>query len=332
MKGLIILSLLCTVFSCSAKYPDGLYAEMETSKGTIVLSLEFEKTPITVANFVGLSEGKIKSTRGDSVKYYDGLTFHRVVPGFVIQGGDPRGNGTGGPGYQFADEFHADLKHSDKGILSMANAGPGTNGSQFFITLAPTPHLDGRHSVFGKVIQGIEIVEKIEQGDVIKSVKIVRVGEKAENFKADQQAFDNLINKQKEEEMAAKKREQEKQEQMLAEKFPNAQATASGLKFIVEKEGTGEKPKQGTKISVHYTGTLLNGMKFDSSRDRGEPLEFTVGTGMVIQGWDEGLLDMKKGEKRTLIIPPHLGYGARGAAGVIPPNATLVFDVELVDF
>jgi len=311
---------------------NGLFAELETSNGVILLQLEFGKTPLTVANFVGLAEGTIKHNRGEGVRFYDGLTFHRVEPNFVIQGGDPNANGTGGPGYQFADEIHPDLKHNSEGVLSMANAGPGTNGSQFFITLSATPHLDGRHAVFGKVVKGMDVVKSITRGDAIKKVCIVRSGKAAKEFKSDQQAFELYARQLAEKKGKAETEQLETQKKIIAEKYGAAKTTGSGICYIIDKPGNGKKPAPGQTVIVHYTGTLLiDGKKFDSSRDRNEPLDFHAGVGEVIQGWDETILDMQKGERRTVVLPPELAYGKRGAGGVIPPNAYLVFDIELLD-
>lgn len=317
------------------KLQDGLYAKFVTSKGEILSTLEFEKTPLTVTNFVGLAEGTKELGGGAKMKgenFYDGLTFHRVIPEFMIQGGCPLGSGTGGPGYTFPDEIDPTLKHSGPGILSMANAGPGTNGSQFFITHVPTPWLDGKHTVFGHVVSGQDVVNAIAQGDVIEKVEIIRVGKKAEAFKADQAAFDDLLNNfeklQKEKELAA----MEAELNLIKTNWPDAVTTPSGLKYVVVAEGSGDAtPASGAMVKAHYTGKLLDGTKFDSSYDRGKPIDFPVGQGRVIKGWDEAFLNMKKGEKRVLIIPPDLGYGPSGR-GPIPPNAYMVFDVELVDF
>ncbi|MEM6820703.1 MAG: peptidylprolyl isomerase [Verrucomicrobiota bacterium] len=184
----VFLTLQLVSQSSMGADPDGLYADIKTNKGTIVCRLDYKKAPVTVGNFVGLAEGTLPHVR-DEKKFYDGLVFHRVVPGFVIQGGCPRGNGTGNPGYRFPDEIHPDLIHSGEGILSMANSGPNTNGSQFFITLAATPHLDGRHAVFGSVLQGMDIVQSIQQGDQIKSISIRRVGEDAQKFKVTEDSW-----------------------------------------------------------------------------------------------------------------------------------------------
>ena len=335
--GLILLILTLSGESGMAKtkLKDGLYARFDTSKGDILCSLEFEKTPLTVANFVGLAEGTKDlgggaKAKGD--KFYDGLKFHRVIPDFMVQGGCPLGTGTGGPGYTFPDEIDPELKHSKPGILSMANSGPGTNGSQFFITHVPTPWLDGKHTVFGHVVSGQDVVNKIQGNDLINSIEIIRVGRAAENFESNQDAFDALLSSFTDRNQEKELEAMEEAVRLIDEQWPDAVTTPSGLKYVVDKEGTGEAtPQAGQSVTVHYTGKLMDGKKFDSSYDRGKPIDFTVGKGQVIKGWDEALLGMKKGEKRVLIIPSSLGYGPSGR-GPIPPNATMVFDVELIDF
>ncbi|HKM07367.1 MAG TPA: peptidylprolyl isomerase [Sphaerochaeta sp.] len=314
----------------TSKLADGIYAVMHTTKGDITLRLEFEKTPMTVANFVGLSEGTL-NINGKNKPFYNGLTFHRVIENFMIQGGCPKGTGTGGPGYTFPDEFDDSLKHTAPGKLSMANSGPATNGSQFFITHVPTPWLDGKHSIFGEVLEGQDIVNAIEQGDKLTSVEIIRKGSKAEAFNVSRETFTAFV---VEAENKAKNRNANKKaklNQELKNRWPDAIETPSGLRYVVTTAGDGKKsPKQGQKVTVHYTGTLLDGRMFDSSVQRGAPAEFSVGD--VIEGWNEALKTMSKGEKRTLIIPPDLGYGTQGYPGVIPPDSYLIFDVELISF
>ena len=311
-------------------------ATLKTNRGDIVINLLPNHAPKTVENFVGLAEGTADFTDDagrSGVRYYDGLGFHRIIDGFMIQGGCPLGTGTGGPGYTFPDEFDKTLRHDGPGVLSMANAGPGTNGSQFFITHVATPHLDDHHTVFGRVVEGQKVVDSIAQGDTIKAVEILRVGKEAEQFKCDQAAFDAALAAIRGEEEKSQQAARDKIRKTISERWPKATRTKSGLYYTLDKEGEGEPPAVGTTIKAHYTGRLLLGnRKFDSSYDRGEPIAFPVGTGRVIPGWDEALVQMKKGEKRTLIIPPELAYGERGAGGVIPPNAWLVFDVEMVSF
>jgi peptidylprolyl isomerase len=251
----------------------------------------------------------------------------------MIQGGDPQGTGRGGPGYKFPDEIDPTLKHDGPGVLSMANAGPNTNGSQFFITHKATPWLNGKHSVFGKVVSGERILNEIAQGDIIEAVTIIRIGEKAKAFKADQAAFDALVNGSQLRKITRQNDKATKINTTIKERWPTAKTSPSGLMYVITREGSGTAtPTKGDMVTAHYTGTLLDGTKFDSSVDRNKPFTFKVGLSQVIKGWDEAFLGMKKGEKRTLIIPPSLGYGSRGAGGAIPPNATLIFDVELLDF
>lgn len=305
---------------------EGIYARFSTPRGEITLKLEHEKTPLTVANFVGLAEGKIENEAKDAGQpYYDGLSFHRVIADFMIQGGDPTGSGAGGPGYKFVDEIHPDLKHDKAGVLSMANAGPGTNGSQFFITHGATPWLDGKHTVFGSVVEGIEVVNAIKQGDKMDKVEIIRQGAEAEAWDA-AAVFAEWFDKQAEIKAAAQKAEEAKMASLTA----GYEKTASGLFYKIKEEGNGPKPEKGQTVAVHYEGKLTDGMVFDNSYQRGEPISFPVGVGRVISGWDEGISLLNVGSKASLIIPPALGYGASGAGGVIPPNAWLIFEVELV--
>ena len=305
---------------------DGLYAKFNTSKGEILVNLEFEKTPGTVGNFVALAEGNLEnSAKPQGTPYYDGLKFHRVIPDFMIQGGCPLGTGTGNPGYKFDDEIHPDLKHDAPGKLSMANAGPGTNGSQFFITHVETPWLDGKHTVFGNVVEGQDVVDAVAQGDKIESIEIVRVGDAAEQFNAIE-AF-RTFEGEREKRVAAEREAARAELDKLAAGF---EETTSGLRYKIIQKGNGKKAEKGNMVSVHYKGQLADGTVFDSSYKRNAPLDFQVGVGQVIPGWDEGICLLNVGDKARLVIPSDLGYGAAGAGGVIPPNATLVFDVELM--
>lgn len=355
MKKIFYLILTAvTIISCNKKeeqLPEGLYADIETSKGTITLQLEYQKTPMTVANFVALAEGKhnFVDAQYKDKPFYDGLKFHRVIPDFMIQGGDPLGTGAGGPGYNFADEIVSDLKHDKPGVLSMANAGPGTNGSQFFITHLPTPHLDGMHTVFGHVIKGQEIVDAITQDDSIIKVKIIRSGNEAKKFDAPKVFKDAIEKTQKNQEEANKAIESVIQENAirLADAKTKITKKASGLGIYVYEKGNGEKPKTGDKILIDYAGYFEDGRLFDSGNEEIStkfnmfdqrrkdanayaPIPFTFGekTGLI-PGFIEGFENMNYGDKALIFIPAHLGYGQRGAGDAIPPNTDLVFELHL---
>lgn len=306
---------------------NGIYAKFNTAKGSILVKLTHDKTPGTVGNFVGLAEGNLENNEKPQGKpYYNGLKFHRVIPDFMIQGGCPNGTGAGGPGYQFDDEFHPDLKHSGPGVLSMANAGPGTNGSQFFITHVGTPWLDNKHTVFGHVVEGQDVVDAIAQGDTIESVEIIREGDEAKNWNAIE-AF-RTFEGAREKRVAETQKKAEEEMEKLAAGF---EKTASGLRYQIIQKGNGKQAEKGRTVSVHYKGMLPNGQVFDSSYTRKKPIDFPLGKGHVIEGWDEGIALLSVGDKARFVIPSNLGYGERGAGGVIPPNATLIFDVELMD-
>lgn len=306
---------------------NGIFAKFNTSKGTIVVKLEHELTPGTVGNFVALAEGNLENKiKPQGAPYYDGLSFHRVIPDFMIQGGCPQGTGTGAPGYKFDDEFHPSLKHDRPGILAMANSGPGTNGSQFYITHVPTSWLDGKHTVFGHVIEGQDIVDAVAQGDMLEKLEIVRVGDDANNWNAIE-AFRTFEGSRAKRESAERAEAEAKMEQLAA----GFEKTESGLRYKMIQKGDGKKAQNGKTVSVHYEGSLENGKVFDSSYPRKKPIEFRLGEGNVIEGWDEGIALLQVGDKARFVIPSHLGYGSRGAGGAIPPNATLIFDVELME-
>ncbi len=306
---------------------NGIYAKFNTSKGSILVKLTHDLTPGTVGNFVALAEGNMENkVKPQGVKFYDGLKFHRVIPDFMIQGGCPQGTGTGDPGYKFDDEFHQDLRHDAPGVLSMANSGPGSNGSQFFITHIATPWLDDKHTVFGNVIEGQDVVDDIAQGDVLESVEILRVGDEAKNWNAIE-AFVGLKGARLKRAAALKAESEAKMEKLAA----GFEKTESGLRYQFIQKGDGKQAENGKTVSVHYEGSLESGKVFDSSYPRKKPIEFKLGIGQVIEGWDEGIALLKVGDKARFVIPSDLGYGPAGAGGAIPPNATLIFDVELMD-
>ncbi|HEU0137063.1 MAG TPA: peptidylprolyl isomerase [Flavobacterium sp.] len=376
---LLFLTILATAMNAqnakNASPADGVFAEMETSKGKIVLQLEYQKTPVTVANFVSLAEGTNTFVTNEKFKgkpFYNGLKFHRVIKDFMIQGGDPMGNGSGDPGYKFKDEI-TDLKHTSGGILSMANSGPATNGSQFFITHKATPWLDGKHTVFGHVVSGMDVVNSIVQDDVITKVTIVRKGADAKKFNAAKVFTDYYANKAEDDkkQAAIQAEAQRKQAEAAAESKriqdekigPVKQAkvvylagirsaatkTASGLEYKIISNGTGKKPAEGMPIYVHYAGYLEDGSLFDSSYEEVnktygkfdaaramqngyQPFPFTAGKkDGLIAGFLETLSKMNIGDKAVAFIPAQLGYGANGAGNVIPPNANIIFEIELLD-
>ncbi|BAO56265.1 peptidylprolyl isomerase [Nonlabens marinus] len=374
INGLLIaLAIILTASSCKEEYPDakdGIYAEIVTTHGTMFAELYYEATPATVANFVALAEGTHPEVN-DSLKgkpFYDGLIFHRVIDGFMIQGGDFTGTGSGQLGYQFDQEIVDTLKHDAKGVLSMANAGPNTNGSQFFIMDEPNPNLDGGYNVFGKVIEGLAVVDSIatvETGPadrpvdsvVMKKVRIIRKGKEAkkwdapEVFKEQQKiAEERRVNEEK---LAEERREaapaiREAKAAELAALKEKARKLPSGVSIYMVKKGSGEKPAIGTNVLLDYSGYLENGTLFDSSdletallfdavnpnkqranAYRSMPVEYSPEVGMI-PGFREALLSMEYGDQIVAFIPSELAYGANGG-GPIPPNSNLIFEMKMAE-
>lgn len=363
---LFLCSILFSLTACNEEYPeleDGLYAEFKTNKGTFVAELYHEATPMTVASFVSLAEGESEMAeeqyRGQN--FYNNLKFHRVIKDFMIQGGDPTGTGSGGPGYKFPNEIVDTLRHDSKGILSMANSGPDTNGSQFFITLKETPWLNGMHTVFGEVVQGQDVVDTIGsvetgQGDrpledvTLQEVTIIRKGSEAKNFNAPQVLNEGLQQSQAEAEELERKQAEQRREnsQRFDELEAEAEELENGLKINYLERGNGEEPNQGDMVLVNYKGFFRDGELFDTNmeetaREYGlfnqrradmngySPMPVQYGPeARMIPGFRDGIQQMNVGDRAVLFIPSHLAYGEQGYPPVVPPNADLVFEVELV--
>lgn len=370
LNFIALLSAMFVFFSCNSQKKaykdlgDGLFADIETTQGNIIVKLNYKETPVTVANFVTLAEGKNTFVKAEykGKPFYNGTIFHRVIKDFMIQGGDPTGTGMGEPGYRFEDEIVPTLKHDKKGILSMANAGPATNGSQFFITQVPTPHLDGRHTVFGETVKGLEVIDAIantktvmndkpEKDIKINKITIIANGKDAKNFNA-VKVFEDYFK-----EINKREREREAKTKAAATKFleevkvqePQAKALPSGVKIFKLVDGKGKQPNHTHQVMVNYAGYLKNGTLFDSNVKEIEeaygkynslreqqggyqafPMPYNT-SAQLIPGFRDALLTMKVGDKIRVFIPAALGYGERGAGDVIPPNSDLIFDIEITD-
>ncbi|MFT5964636.1 MAG: cyclophilin family peptidyl-prolyl cis-trans isomerase [Flavobacterium sp.] len=354
---------------------EGIFAIISTNKGDITVQFDYQKAPITVANFIALAEGKNTFVTDEKLKgkpFYDGLKFHRVINNFMIQTGDPKGTGAGGTGYTFKDEF-TDLKFDNAGVLAMANSGPATNSSQFFITHKDTPWLNGKHTIFGHVTEGMDIVNSIVQGDVITKVTISRKGSAAKYFDASKVFSHYYENKEEDAKKQAlleienKKKQaalEEESKRIYTEKYASvvaskkaffettkasATTTVSGLIYKIINKGSGIKPVDGSTFYFHYAGYFEDGNLFDSSYEevnksygkydanraaqngyQAFPFEAGKKDGMI-PGFLEGLSLMSYGDKALLFIPSDLAYGERGAGGVIPANATLIFEMEMFE-
>jgi len=350
----LALALLAVAFSpaCrSPKYAEGLYAEVTTNRGLIVLSLEFERTPMTAANFIGLAEGTIDNAAfPPGGPFFDGTKWHRVVPGHVIQCGIAAGGRAEDPGYEFPNEIVLpDLNHGRAGMVNMANGGPHTNRSQWCITLGDRSYLDGDYTVFGHVLEGMDVVMSIVQGDKIDALKIVRVGRRARAFRPTTASFKAMVEDAKARVIKADAERKAREDDLVATNWPGAVRGEDGVSSIILKEGRGEPPAPGATVKAVYVGKApLAGKSFVSTADEGkpywgetpEPFETTVGTPLVNPGLDAAVAQMKKGEKRLLIIPSDQGYKTSGFYAkqrpgekrfVISPNALLVYEVEVLD-
>ena len=323
-KIIAIFSILISTLSF-ANLDDGIFAHIQTNKGEITVELAYKKAPLTVTNFIALAEGTKQSNKGLGTPYYDGLSFHRVIDQFMIQGGDPNGDGTGGPGYMFADEF-SDLIHDGPGVLSMANSGPNTNGSQFFITHVPTPWLDGKHSVLGSVVKGMDVVNAIVQGDTIEMVKIERIGDEANEFIANEDSFNALVLKANEAIIAQQELRLQNFESYVVSNFPGAIQDELGYFTTITKKGNGSFASMGQIVTVDIALSANTG---EVMRPPGSPIPFPLGTGEIISIIETNVQKMTIGEERTAIATYESVFG-NAPSGNIPQDAFLIFDLVLI--
>ncbi|MDA3809506.1 MAG: peptidylprolyl isomerase [Spirochaetaceae bacterium] len=297
----------------------GLYAKMETSKGSIIFYLDYKNTPLTSMNFIKLAE------QG----FYNGLKFYRDIENYAIFSGDPENNGSSDAGYNFPMEINSEILHDGSGILSMDGVSGLSNSSRFFISKSSDSVLDGKYTAFGFITEGKKVLDKLKRGESILSIEVIHTGSDALAFKYDEIEFARISKKIMDEELEAFRSENPEVVSAIETLGEGVQKTLTGIYYKTTLPGNGVGPKAEDMVSVHYTAMLVDGTVFDSSYSRETPFEFTVGTKSVISGWDESVMNMTIGEKRTVIIPPSLAYGDT-QTGPIPPGSWLMFEIEFL--
>lgn len=337
MKRIFIVFLMIMPYFLWASGSDdelgpGLYADFTTNRGNMIFRLDPDRTPLTVTNFCGLAEGTLPNDfRKPGEPFYDGLTFYREAAGYALFSGDPSGDGTGGPGYSIPRETGALISTGAPGILVMDGFTTESAGSRFFILLEGDAYLDSKYTAFGRLISKASTLKKLHRGDTIESVRIIRVGGEARRLKFNAETFAGHLAEAKTAEIENLRIISPELADAVLSLGDDRQKTPTGIYYKVLKAGEGGMPGPGAQVSMHYTGTLLDGTVFDSSRDRNQTFDFILGKDGVIPGWIEMVMGMQSGEVRKVVIPPFLAYGDQGY-GPIEPNSWLIFEMELVSF
>ncbi|HXR96533.1 MAG TPA: peptidylprolyl isomerase [Terriglobales bacterium] len=359
----VMLALVAGAQAPGAKLPDGIYAEVHTAKGIIVFQLRPDAAPMAVASFVGLAEGTVANKALDPGQpYFDHTTFHRVVAGHVIQTGIPHSTRARGPGYTFPNEIDARLSHNHAGAVNMANGGPGTNASQWCITLGDRSYLDGDFTLFGEVVQGLDVVMRIRQGDALDSVRILRIGKRAAAYHPTTASFQALVAAAQQRAAREAMRKQKAEAAWLRKNYPRAAGPAGGVlvqTLAQAPDGANEAATAGRTLHVryhgqvvrytgdwtHYSGPPIRVTEFVSGPHGipgiGDATEFdyTVGTSKLNPGLDALLATLRAGDRRIVVVPATLGYGKNGlyppetpghSRFIINPNVLLVYNLEIV--